>query len=32
MHIGPYEAEPPATQRLHAYAEENGYKLDGKHH
>ncbi len=32
MHIGPYAAERPTIARLHAYAEENGYRLAGKHH
>lgn len=32
MHIGPYAAERPTIERVHAYAEENGYRLAGKHH
>ncbi len=32
MHIGPYAAEKPTIQRLHAYARENGFRLAGKHH
>lgn len=33
MHIGPYgEAEAPAVNKLHAYIENQGYQLRGKHH
>jgi hypothetical protein len=32
LHIGPYDAEPPTIQKMHRYAKENGYVLDGKHH
>ena len=32
MHIGPYSAEKPAIERLHAYIKEHGHKLAGKHH
>ena len=32
MHIGPYSAEMPTIQRLHAFIAEQGYKLRGKHH
>lgn len=32
MHIGPYADEPPTIARMHAFAEENGYRLRGKHH
>lgn len=32
MHIGPYSAEPPTIQRLHAFIHERGYTLRGKHH
>ncbi len=32
MHIGPWSAEEPAIERLHAFAKENGYELRGKHH
>ncbi len=32
LHVGPYAAERPTIQKLHAYAEENGYRLAGKHH
>jgi len=33
MHIGPYgEAEAPAVGKLHAFIENEGYSLRGKHH
>lgn len=32
MHIGPYSEEAPTIQKLHAFAEEKGYQLRGKHH
>ncbi len=32
MHIGPYAAEAPTIQRIHAYIHEQGYALAGKHH
>jgi len=32
MYIGPYSAERPTIERLHAFAEAQGYKLRGKHH
>jgi hypothetical protein len=32
MHIGPYNAEKPNIDRLHAYIAEQGYQLTGKHH
>jgi hypothetical protein len=32
MHIGPYSAEPPTIERMHAYAYDQGYKLRGLHH
>jgi hypothetical protein len=32
MHIGPYADEGPTIERLHAFAQEKGYKLRGKHH
>jgi len=31
-HIGPYAAESPTIQRLHAFIAERGYQLRGKHH
>ncbi len=32
MHIGPYAAEGPTIERLHAFIAERGYELAGKHH
>jgi hypothetical protein len=32
MHIGPYAAEAPTIERLHAFAEGQGYALRGRHH
>ena len=32
MHIGPYAAEAPAIERLHAFIEAHGGRLTGKHH
>jgi hypothetical protein len=32
LHIGPYSAEPPTIERMHAYAQAQGFKLRGKHH
>jgi hypothetical protein len=32
MHIGPYAAEEPTVQKLHAFIHENGYSLAAKHH
>lgn len=32
MHIGPYAQEEPTIQKLHAFAEERGLDLQGKHH
>jgi hypothetical protein len=32
MHLGPYSAEPPTIERMHAYARAQGYDLRGKHH
>lgn len=32
MHIGPYSAEGPNIQRIHAFAQNHGYGLRGKHH
>ncbi|MHA2140347.1 MAG: GyrI-like domain-containing protein [Candidatus Thorarchaeota archaeon] len=32
MHIGSWSEEKPTIDRLHAYAEEQGFKLRGKHH
>ena len=32
MHVGPYAAEGPTIQRLHAFIAERGYARAGKHH
>jgi hypothetical protein len=32
LHIGPYADEAPTIERLHAFAEGQGYELRGKHH
>ncbi|MFN8471450.1 MAG: GyrI-like domain-containing protein [Anaerolineae bacterium] len=32
MHLGPYSAEPPTIQRLHAFIHDQGYVPRGKHH
>ncbi len=32
MHIGPYAEEGPNIQRMHNFAQEQGYELRGKHH
>lgn len=32
MHIGPYAEEPATIARLHAFADEHGYRLRGQHH
>jgi hypothetical protein len=32
MHTGPYAAEGPAIQRLHAFIADQGYERAGKHH
>jgi hypothetical protein len=32
MHIGPYDAEGPTIERMHAFIADNGYEPDGKHH
>src|SRR5450631_2810796 len=32
LHIGPYAAEGPTIQRLHAFIAERGYERTGKHH
>ena len=32
MHVGPYAEEPATIARMHAFAQENGYRLCGKHH
>ncbi len=32
MHIGPYSAEPATVAKLGAFAREQGYLMQGKHH
>lgn len=32
MHVGSYDEEGPTVARLHAFIEEKGYELRGKHH
>ena len=32
LYLGPYSAEGPTIERLHAFAREHGYQLRGKHH
>jgi hypothetical protein len=32
MHVGPYSEEAPTIERLHAWVEEQGYELRGRHH
>lgn len=32
MHVGPYSAEGPTIERLHAFIAEHGLALRGKHH
>jgi len=32
LHIGPYSAEAPTIERLHAFIRDSGYRLSGKHH
>jgi len=32
LHIGPFSAEPPTIERMHAYAKAQGLKLRGHHH
>lgn len=32
MHIGPYSAEGPTIEALHAFIAERGYERSGKHH
>jgi effector-binding domain-containing protein len=31
LHLGPYAAERPTTERLLAFIREQGYKVDGPH-
>ena len=32
LHVGPYAEETPTIMKMHEYAEEQGYQLDGLHH
>ena len=32
MHLGPYDAEGPALEKMHRFAAESGYELHGNHH
>jgi len=32
MHIGPYSAEGPTIEKLHAFIKKKGYELRGRHH
>ena len=32
MYTGPYSAEEPTIEKLHAFIMENGYDFNGKHH
>jgi hypothetical protein len=32
LHVGPYAAEGPTIERLHAYIRDQGFVLDGRHH
>jgi len=32
MHVGPYSAEKPTIEKLHAFIAAEGYRLSGKHH
>jgi hypothetical protein len=32
LYLGPYAAEGPTIEKLHAFAKESGYRLRGKHH
>jgi hypothetical protein len=32
MHVGPYSAEKPTIDKLHAFIAAEGYRLAGKHH
>ncbi|MGD0765168.1 MAG: GyrI-like domain-containing protein [Dehalococcoidia bacterium] len=32
MHVGPYAAEAPTIEKLHAFIAEQGYEPSGKHH
>ena len=32
LHIGPYSAERPTIERLHAFIRDEGHRLSGRHH
>jgi len=32
MHIGPYSEEGPTARKLHAFIEDSGYRMRGRHH
>jgi hypothetical protein len=32
MHVGPYDAEGPTIERMHAFIADSGYEPAGKHH
>ena len=32
LHVGPYSEEGPTGRRLHAFIEESGYRMRGRHH
>jgi hypothetical protein len=32
MHLGPYDTEAPNIEKMHIYAQEQGYERSGKHH
>ncbi len=32
LHVGPFDAEGPAIEKLHRFAADNGFRLRGKHH
>lgn len=32
MHVGPYSAEKPTIEKLHAFIAAEGYRIAGKHH
>jgi hypothetical protein len=32
LYLGPYDEEGPTIARMHAFADEQGYDLRGKHH
>ena len=32
MHLGPYSAEKPTVEKIHAFIRENGCEFNGKHH